>query len=358
MSASLCPRCECVPDAPGGNGRLLIWTPLGHTSGKLERALTAAAIPAHTDGQDACLIARVGNDDHTRLAALLDDALTRAECRDSRVLFLPDGTEPGRQHLGQVMGLDAYAARARGGWLLDLIAAERVTTLFQPIFHVSDPSRIFAHECLLRGVGPDGAMIPPGAMFDTATRADLIFPLDRLARTTHVANASAKGLTGHVFINFTPSAVYDPAFCLRTTVAAVERAGLARERVVFEVVETEQINDPDHLANVLRHYRNTGFKVALDDLGGGYSTLGLLPSLQPDFIKLDRGLVDGVHNNPVQATIIQRLIQLAHDLGIRIVAEGIERAEDLAWLKASGADFVQGFLLARPAADPLPPATT
>jgi EAL domain-containing protein (putative c-di-GMP-specific phosphodiesterase class I) len=342
-----------VPEAPGGDGRLFIWPPLGHTAGKLERALVAAGYPAGVDEQDGCLIVAVADGDHGRIAAVLDGAMTRAECRDSRVLLLRDGQEPGRAHLGQVMGLDAYAARARGAWLLDLIAAERVTTLFQPIFHVADPSRVFAHECLLRGVGADGASIPPGVMFDTATRADLVFPLDRLARTTHVANAAAKGVPGPIFINFTPSSVYDPAFCLRTTVAAVERAGLDRGRIVFEVIETEKINDPEHLAGVLRHYREAGFRVALDDLGGGYASLGLLPSLQPDFVKIDRSLVDGVHRSPIQATVIERLVQLAHDLGIRVVAEGVETAEDLVWLQSCGADFVQGFLLARPAADPV-----
>jgi len=299
------------------------------------------------------LVVPVADGGHQAVASILDDALTRAECRDSRVLMLADGQEPGRAHLGQVMGLEAYIARACGVWLLDLIAAERVTTLFQPIFHLAEPSQVFAHECLLRGIDPDGTQISPEEIFKTAMRADLVFPLDRLARTTHVANAAAKSLPGHIFINFTPAAVYDPTFCLRTTVAAVDRAGLDHGRIVFEVIETERITDPVHLASVLSHYRNEGFKVALDDLGGGYSTLGLLPSLQPDFVKLDRSLVDGVHENPIQAMVIQRLVQLAHDLGIKVIAEGVEIAEDLAWLQSCGADYVQGFLLARPAADPI-----
>jgi len=353
MCPSPCPRCECVPPPPGGDGRLFIWPPLGHTADKLARALAAAGIPAAPDAQDGGLIVTVGADDHVRLASLLDETLTRAESRDSRVLMLPAGQEPGRDHLAKVMSLETYAARARGEWLLHMIATERVTTLFQPIFHVAEPSRVFAHECLLRGVGDDGDPVPPTEMFEIATRADLLFPLDRLARTTHVANAAARGVPGHIFINFTPSSVYDPAFCLRTTVAAVERAGLDRGRIVFEVIETERINDPEHLASVLRHYRNAGFKVALDDLGGGYSSLGLLPSLQPDFVKLDRSLVDGVHAGPIQATVIERLVQLSHDLGIQVVAEGVEQPEDLAWLQACGADFVQGFLLARPAPDPV-----
>ncbi|MQX38139.1 EAL domain-containing protein [Roseospira navarrensis] len=351
MCAQACPRCEQIPDAPHGDGRLFVWPPLGHTAGKLRRALTAANVVPET--QDGALVVPVTGDSHQTLATVMDAAITLSECRDSRSLFLRDGEQPSVAHLAQVMGLDAYIARAKGGWLLDMIGSGRVRTLFQPIFHVADPSRVFAHECLLRGVGPEGNEIPPGEIFDIARRADLLFALDRLARTTHVANAAASRVPGHIFINFTPSAVYDPAFCLRTTVAAVEKAGLDRSRIVFEVIETELINDAAHLAGVLRYYRDAGFKIALDDLGGGYASLGLLPTLKPDFVKLDRSLVDGVHTHPIQSVVIERLVQMAHDLDILIVAEGVEQAEDLAWLQTCGADFVQGFLLARPAPAPL-----
>jgi len=77
-----------------------------------------------------------------------------------------------------------------------------------------------------------------------------------------------------------------------------------------------------------------------------------LPSLRPDFVKLDRALVDGGHADRVKAVIVQRLVQMAHELGIRVVVEGVEVAEDLEWLQANAVDFVQGFLLARPAAKP------
>ncbi len=118
------------------------------------------------------------------------------------------------------------------------------------------------------------------------------------------------------------------------------------------MIETERISDPSHLANVLAFYRDAGFKVALDDLGGGYAGLGLLPSLKPDYVKLDRSLVDGVSDNRVQSVVLERVTQMAHDLGISVIAEGVEQAEDLAWLQGRNIDYVQGFLLARPAPEP------
>ncbi|MEA3641982.1 MAG: EAL domain-containing protein [Lamprobacter sp.] len=352
MSEQDCERCG-RPAAPCTEaGRLFIWLPLGHTQQKLRAALEQTAVAVSEVPGQSGLIVAVTSDEQDQLARLLDERLTRAEARDSRALFMAGNEEPGFAQLGQVESLETFIARRRGGWLQSLLHAQRVTTHFQPIFHVAEPDQVFAHECLLRGIDEQGAIVSPGLMFELATRADLVFPLDRLARITAVQNAAAQRISSQIFINFTPAAVYDPINCLQTTVAAVEQAGLQRERIVFEVIETERIGDPDHLANVLGYYRDAGFKVALDDLGGGYAGLGLLPSLRPDFVKLDRSLVDGVGANRVQSVIIERVTQMAHDLGIEVIAEGVEQAEDLDWLQAHKVDYVQGFLLARPAPTP------
>lgn len=347
-----CERCGLPQSPRQESGRLFIWPPLGHTKQKLRAALKANALASTETPDQTGLIIPVGGERHAALATLLAEQTTRAEARDSRALFMAGAGEPGFAQLGQVESLETYIARGRGAWLQDMLHARRVTTHFQPIFHVAEPDRVFAHECLLRGIDDQGAPVPPGLMFELAAQADLVFPLDRLARITAVQNAAAHAISSQIFINFTPAAVYDPMNCLRTTVAAVEKAGLERQRIVFEVIETERISDPDHLANVLRYYRDAGFRVALDDLGGGYAGLGLLPSLRPDFVKLDRSLVDGVGQNRVQAIIIERVTQMAHDLGIEVVAEGVEQAEDLAWLQGHAVDYVQGFLLARPAPEP------
>ncbi len=355
MSRSLCPRCERMPDVPEAGGRLFIWPPLGHTADKIRVALARDAMACDDRQADGCLVVTVPENGHGRFAERMATALTAAEARDSRILFMPGDAEPQVTAMGRVDQLETYLTRQQSRWLLDVMRAERVTTMFQPIFYVDEPDRVFAHECLLRGVDEDGALIAPTRMFDIARRADLIFQLDKLARTTAVANAAAQGIDTCVFINFTPSSIYDPVNCLRTTLAAVDEAGLDRGQVVFEVIETEDIHDPEHLAGVLAFYRRAGFRVALDDLGGGYASLGLLPSLRPDFVKLDRSLVSGVHAEPVKAVIIERLVQMAHDLNIAVVAEGVEEAEDLGWLQAHAVDFVQGFLLARPARGPWRP---
>ncbi len=120
------------------------------------------------------------------------------------------------------------------------------------------------------------------------------------------------------------------------------------------MIEAEALDDLGHVSQILETYRSEGFLVALHDIGSGYSGLTWLGALRPDFVKLDRGLVHGVSENEVQSTIIAKLIELGHELGITVIAEGVERPEDFAWLRANGADLAQGYLFAAPASPPPP----
>lgn len=155
-----------------------------------------------------------------------------------------------------------------------------------------------------------------------------------------------------MFINFNPTAIYDPGFCLRTTFKEVRRLGIDPANFVFEVVETDSVTDETHLKSILEEYRRQGFRIALDDLGAGFGSLTLLKQIRPDFIKLDRELVDGVHWDNYKASITAHLIRMGKDLQVRIIAEGIEQPEDWHWLRERGVDYVQGFHFARPASPP------
>jgi EAL domain-containing protein (putative c-di-GMP-specific phosphodiesterase class I) len=122
------------------------------------------------------------------------------------------------------------------------------------------------------------------------------------------------------------------------------------------VIETEKVRSTEHLSTILESYRASGFRVALDDVGSGYSTLNLLPELRPDIIKIDRELVDHVDRDKFKQAIVSKLIALAKQLDIQVVAEGIERQEELEFLAEHDVDYVQGYLLGRPAATPFNPA--
>jgi EAL domain-containing protein (putative c-di-GMP-specific phosphodiesterase class I) len=156
------------------------------------------------------------------------------------------------------------------------------------------------------------------------------------------------GYPESLFLNLTPSAIDDPLAALEHSVEEMDRLQLPHERVVFEVVESEHAPDMVHLRGLLATYREAGFRVALDDVGAGYSSLNRLHQLRPDFIKLDMDLVRGVDRDPYKALIARKTIEIATELGIATIAEGVETEGELEWAQKHGAAYVQGYATGRP----------
>ena len=348
---SRCAVCESLPELPSGAGRLDLWLPAAHAQGKTMGALRRLGLAPRT-GDAFGVSVDVGTAPLGALVGTVADALTSVEVEDTRVLFSPAGAAPTAADLARVASLARFRALLDAGWIVALLEAERLASLFQPIVLGADPACVIGHEALLRGVGDDGSLLPPFPLFEGARRAGLLFQLDLAARRTHIANAAARRLDGLLFLNFTPTAIYDPAMCLRSTVAAIDAAGIAHDRVVFEVVEFEGPADTDHLRRILDYYRAAGFRVALDDVGAGYSSLNRLHLLRPDLIKLDLQLVRDVHTDPYKALVAEKLLELAQSLGIPVLAEGVETEGELHWLQAREVTYLQGYLFGRPAAEP------
>ncbi len=278
--------------------------------------------------------------------------MSTLELQDARCLLVPDTKQLTIQDLLLMKTLHNLVASVEGQWLNFMIKEQRLITYFQPIVEVYNPNNILAYECLIRGQELDGTITYPDRMFSIAKAADTLFQLDRSARITAIRDATKCNLQQKVFINFIPAAIYDPSFCLRTTVAAIEQSCMKNEQFVFEVVESEDIDDITHLLKILEFYRSNGFQVALDDLGAGYSSLNLLHKIRPDYIKLDRELVHGVDVDPYKAQISAMLLSLANELGIKTIAEGVETVGEWQWLQENGTEYVQGYLFARPSQEP------
>lgn len=237
--------------------------------------------------------------------------------------------------------------------LVEMIAQRRMETWYQPIFWAGT-LEVWGYECLMRGRALDGSLVSPATLLEWARQEQLTFMLDRHVREMHLRNGGAAGLGPpyHLLINFLPTAVYRPEFCLRTTVRAVGESGLEPDHVVFEVVETEHVPRREHLRNLLAYYRATGFKVALDDVGSGWSGLSLMADLNPDLIKIDRELVSRAPESPLHRDACAALAKLGQDNGQMVLAEGVEREEEWAVMTELGVNLLQGFLFGRP--DPVP----
>lgn len=239
--------------------------------------------------------------------------------------------------------------------LVQILRERKIESWYQPVFRAGS-HELWGYECLMRARQDDGTMIFPGTLLDWARQERLIFMLDRICRETHIANAAqALPEDVSVLINFLPTAIYDPGFCLRTTRAAAKRAGLDPARVIFEVVETEQVSDLEHLRGILDHYREGGFRTALDDVGAGYAGLTMLAELSPNLIKIDRELVRQAANSKMHRIICSALSEIARQSGALCLAEGIETEQEYQTILNIGVDLVQGYYFAKPA---LEPATT
>ena len=136
--------------------------------------------------------------------------------------------------------------------------------------------------------------------------------------------------------------------------AAARRVSFPTSQLIFEVTEGEKVADRAHLRGILEEYRRQGFRSAIEAFGAGYAGLNLLAEFQPDIIKVDMELVRDIDRRPTARRIVEAVARLGQDLGIAVLAEGIESRAELAALRAMGIDLLQGYLFARPGFRTLP----
>jgi diguanylate cyclase (GGDEF)-like protein/PAS domain S-box-containing protein len=256
---------------------------------------------------------------------------------------------------GVTIPADQALARVRSPWLPGLLenGGRALFPHFQPIVSLDD-GRVHGYESLIRARLGDREL-SGGEIFGAARAHQATFALDQRGRAVALEHGLPLLPTdAMLYVNFTPSAIYDPDVCLRTTWAIARRLGFPLSRVCFEVVETETFPDVAFLQRILDRYRAEGAKVALDDLGAGHSSLTYLRLLRPDVVKLDRELISGIDGDPSRQRLVSALLDYAHELGVRVVGEGIETEGELAVVRELGADLGQGWYLGRPAAQPQP----
>lgn len=226
------------------------------------------------------------------------------------------------------------------------------TMAFQPIMDVNTGLPA-GYEALVRGKQGEGAATVL-SWVDESNR----YRFDQACRVRAIELASRLGLADirhcRLSINFSPNAVYRPENCIRATVEAARQFNFPLNRIVFEVTEVEPLRDAKHLASIFAEYRRRGLLTAIDDFGAGYAGLNMLAQFQPHVIKIDMELVRGVDQNPVRQAIVEGIALVCKRLEIEVVAEGIETAEESAFLMSLGIHYQQGYWFAKPGFETLP----
>jgi len=222
------------------------------------------------------------------------------------------------------------------------------TMAFQPIIDV-DAGSIYAYEALVR---------PPGGGSAAAVLSQINeenrYSFDQACRTRAIELAASLGMQSLLSINFLPNAVYQPAACLRKTLQAAEQHDFPLHHIIFEVTEAEQSRDPAHLKAIFREYKRHGMLTAIDDFGAGHSGLNLLADFQPDILKIDMALTRDIHIDKARQVITRGVTGMARDLGISVIAEGIESMDEAVTLRDLGVHLFQGYFFARPGLETLP----
>jgi diguanylate cyclase (GGDEF)-like protein len=220
-----------------------------------------------------------------------------------------------------------------------------LSSLYQPIVGAAD-GKLFAYEALLRGP-PGSCLEAPLDLFAASRRHGLVERLDLLALRTAVAGHKGGGFHGKLFVNLLPQTLAsDRSFSAWLQLVLQEHA-LAPDRLVIEITEHGQV-DVALLRPQAERLRSMGCEIAIDDFGTGLSGLKAWSELRPDYVKIDRYFTSQLDKEPVAVELLRALLDMAHVLGSRVVAEGIENEQQLELLRGIGVDYLQGFHICKP----------
>lgn len=222
------------------------------------------------------------------------------------------------------------------------------TIAFQPIVDL-ESREVFAHEALVRGARGEGALEVLGKV-----QAPHRFAFHEACRVKAIEMASMLGMQSRLSLNVAPNDVAGPTQCFHTAIRAAEQARFPVDRLMFELTEGEPVADLPALAASFNAFEGFGFTSAIDDFGAAYAGFELLAAFQPDIVKLDMSFVRDVHRSAVRFAIVKGIVGICDELRIRVVAEGIERPEEVDALRGVGVRLFQGFLFAAPGIAMLP----
>jgi diguanylate cyclase (GGDEF)-like protein len=237
--------------------------------------------------------------------------------------------------------------------LHQVIEQQNIQIHFQPIVHLQT-RQIYGYEGLTRG--PVNTVLhSPTRLFEAAARAGRLAELDLMCRQAVINRFAQLSLPGRLFINVDPFSLVHEHFREGLTLEFVEQSGLNPSDLIIELTETHPVEDVQLMQQAMHHYREMGFRVALDDLGAGYSGLKLWSELRPDIVKIDRHFIQGVDQDRTKQQFVTTILKTATALGCRVITEGVETEREYATLRKIGVEMLQGYYFCRPT--PVPPVT-
>jgi EAL domain-containing protein (putative c-di-GMP-specific phosphodiesterase class I) len=239
-------------------------------------------------------------------------------------------------------------------WFFQVLASQQLFFNYQPIFDLHT-RRVVAHECLARARNDQGQQFNGQQLIDAALSMNLTREFDNLARSICLATLAQWNQPERpiFFINVLPNAIAHNPESLEQNFQQILDLGLRPEQIVFELTEVEALTNHPNLPKVIRQIRANGFGLALDDLGSNVAIDHYCTELRPDVIKLDRRIVHGSSRYEMKQVMVKSFVQAAQELGITVLAEGLETVEDIEFCRSIGVNLGQGFGLGMPGQTPI-----
>ena len=228
--------------------------------------------------------------------------------------------------------------------LPDAVAGGQMELHFQPVVDLRS-GRVVRAEALVRWRHPTWGLLPPAEFVELAGVTGAIQPLTRWVLEEGLRAAGEWRDRGHdigVAVNLSARNLYDPGL-IEHVGTLLDRVGIAPHHLIVELTETELMDDPTLASNMFGALRSLGVPTAIDDFGTGYSSMTFLRDLPLQEIKVDRSFVQHMHQRSDEFTIVRSMIDLGHNLGLEVVAEGVERPDHVDLLQRLGCDLAQGY---------------
>ncbi|MBF0458635.1 MAG: EAL and GGDEF domain-containing protein [Nitrospirae bacterium] len=233
--------------------------------------------------------------------------------------------------------------------LYSLIDTNSLTIHFQPIYSSKDGS-VYGYEALTRLIGTSSG-VNICQMFERAKATGSLSLLDSACQENALVKASQVGINNtnaFLFINICPETIMDnPGWC-EITDHYIREWGLSKDKIVLEITEESAIENYSAFNKVVSKFRETGYKIAIDDFGVGYGGLKMLSIIEPDFVKIDRHFISDVDKALIKHNLVDAVTTVCHRLGIKVIAEGIETEDELKHIMNMDIELLQGFYLQRP----------
>ena len=298
-------------------------------------------------------------DDENSLICTLNQLaadLSQQTLEESYVALVPDTqlASPASIMAG-VMPFNTFYARRLHSWLLDDLSSH-VQIYFQPIVDFTQNGKIFGYEALCRIEDPSGHLLNGEESFKLASQLKCTEELDITCQQLALAGKAKHIAAGTpVFINVLPQTIMKKTW-LAPMLSALAQYGIEQREVVIEIVESEKVS-PELLARCCDEIRAHGLRIALDDMGSGFNGLRTLAAVRADYIKIDRAIVHEAQGSRVRTVLLEAIISMAQRLGCTVVAEGLERVEDINFCLDLGLAYAQGYYFAKPESKPVKSVT-